>query len=309
MDFHLTRGLRLHIDPEHRPTWAIQEIDAEGQQIGSDQIPWPWALYFTATSCALGDSIDLRSEFQMEETTLAPRKVVQNQVIRVTLRPGRPPDDADFFRQTTFSMFGTDRSVQSFELTIRPIADPATQESCSAWGSVSHTTEIDFRNETTDDCIVFSMYVKPDTFARYGAKIAHGLVDEMVLSVGSVAGFYSERSPEISTSDVKVLTEGSGQNITLPSDHRVEPPRLGDVGEAELYINRHLEFAKRAPEPEAVEEMAPVGTERAVSETQALAPADPRVLEMLGSLRSLRQATWVAVCLLALIFIAILLKR
>ena len=99
---------------------------------------------------------------------------------------------------------------------------------------------------------------------------------------------------------------GSEQKITLPPGHQVEPPRLGHVGAAELYINRRLEFGKRAPEPEAVEETADVGTERAVPETQAPAAVDPRMLQMLGSLR---RAAWFVVCLLALIFIAILLKH
>jgi hypothetical protein len=173
---------------------------------------------------------------------------VQRQVIRVQLRPGRPLDDDDYFRETTFSMFGTDRAIKSFQLDIHPIADPAEQESCRAWGSVSYTAEVDFTNETTDDCIVFYLFVKPETFARYGAKIAHGLVTEMILRVGSVDGFYSEWSPEVSTDYVKVLTRGSEHKITLPPGHQVEPPRLGYVGKAELHINRRLEFGKRAPE-------------------------------------------------------------
>ena len=303
MDFHLEHGLRLHTQSEHKNLykWAINEIDAQGQRIGHDQIPWPWTSHFTATSCVLRDSIDVKSQFQMEQITVPP-KVVQGQVIHVELRSGRTRD----FRKTTFSLFGTSRDIKSFQLEIHPIADPAEQESCSVWGSVSHTTEIDFRNETTDDCIIFYLFVKPDTFGGYAAKIAHGLVDEMILSVKSVAGFYSEWSPATSTSDVKVLTEGSGQNITLPPDHQVEPPRLGQVGAVELYINRRLEFDKRAPGPEAIEKMADVKTERAVPETQAPAAGDPRVLEMLVSLR---QAAWFVVCLLALIFIVILLKH
>ena len=296
MDAHLERGLRLHTQSEHKNLykWAINEIDAQGQRIGHDQIPWEWTSHFTATSCVLRDSIDVKSQFQMEQITVPP-KVVQGQVVHVELRSGRPRD----FRKTAFSMFGTSRDIKSFQLEIHPIADPAEQESCSVWGSVSHTTEIDFRNETTDDCIIFYMFVKPDTFGRYAAKIAHGLVNEIILSVGSVAGFYSEWSPATSTSDVKVLTEGSGQNITLPPDHQVEPPRLGQVGAVELYINRRLEFDKRAPGPEAIEK-------RAVPETQAPAAGDPRVLEMLVSLR---QAAWFVVCLLALIFIVTLLKH
>jgi hypothetical protein len=120
-----------------------------------------------------------------------------------------------------------------------------------------------------------------------------------------VHGFYSEWSPSISTDNVKVLTSGSEHKITLPPGYR-EPPRLGHVGEAALYINRRLEFGKRAPEPEAVEEMADFGTERAFPETQAPAAVDPRMLQMLGSLR---RAAWFVVCLLALIFIVTLLKH
>jgi hypothetical protein len=141
--------------------------------------------------------------------------------------------------------------------------------------------------------------VKPETFARYGAKIAHGLVDEMTLNVGSVAGFYSEWSPSISTSNVKVLTRGSEQKIILSPGHQIEPPRLGHVGAAKLYINRRLEFGKRAPEREAVGDMVDFGTERTP-------PAGPRMLQVLGSVR---QAAWFVVCLLALIFIVTLLKH
>jgi hypothetical protein len=147
VDFHLERGLRLQTKPEHKSLyeWAINEIDARGQQIGRDQIPWGWTSYFTATSCLLCDSIDIdiESQFQEEKTT-PPRKIVQRRVIRLRLRPGSPRDDGE--NETTFSMFGTGRAIKNFELEIHPITDPAEQERCSAWGSVSYTTEIDFRN-------------------------------------------------------------------------------------------------------------------------------------------------------------------
>jgi len=304
VDFHLERGLRLHTDPEHKRlySWAINEIDAQGQQIGQDQIPW-----HTATSCVLGDSFDIESQFQQDkEATPPPPKVTQRQVIRVQLRPGHPWDEERGFRETTFSMFGTDRIIKSFQLEIHPIADPAKQETCRAWGSVSYTDtdEIDSIG-TTDDCVVFYLFVSPDTFARYGAKVAHGLVDEILLSVKSVAGFYSEWSPSISTNRVKVLAGGE-HKVILPPGFDFEPPRLGEVGSAELFINRRLEFRKRMPEPEAVEEMADSETEQAVPVMQSSAAVDPRILQMLGSLR---KAAWLVVCLLALIFIVLLLTR
>jgi hypothetical protein len=76
------------------------------------------------------------------------------------------------------------------------------------------------------------------------------------------------------------------------------------VGEAELHINRRLEFRNREPEPEAVGGMPDFGTERAAP---AVSPAtvDPRLLPML---RSLKRAAWFVVCLLALSLIVTLLK-
>jgi hypothetical protein len=255
----------------------------------------------------VSDSIDIESEADTEETTPAdrfaavrrpppgmPPKVAQRQMIRARLRSGRPEDDGD---ETTFSMFGTDRAIKSFNLEIHPLAE--TQESCKAMGSVSYTTEDGIK----DDWIIFYLLVKPETFARYAAKIADGSVDEMILSVGSVAGFYSKWEPvEVSTRKVKVLA-GDEHKITLPSAHQIDPPRLGHVGAAELFINRRLEFRKRgAQEPDAIDDK--VGTELVLT-TQSPA-ADPRTLQMLGSLR---QAAWFIVCLLALIFIVTLLKR
>jgi hypothetical protein len=303
VDFHLERGLRLRTETEYESlyNWAINEIDAQGRQIGQDQIPWIWTLSFTATSCVLRDDIDIKSQFRMEETML-PAEIVQRQVIRAQLRP----DNGDRFCETTFSMFGTDRAIKRFQLDIHPIADPSEQESCRAFGSVSYTAEMDFRDDTVDDCIVFYLFVKSETFARYAAKIAHGSVDEMILTVGSVAGFYSEWSPSISTRNVKVLTKGSEQNIALPPGHQVEPPRLGHVGAAELYINRRLEFGRTPREYEAIEAAPDFGTVAPVPETQTPAVVDPRMLQMLGSLR---RAAWLVVWLLGLIFIVTLLKR
>jgi hypothetical protein len=158
VDFHLTRSLRLHTKPEHKNLykWAINEIDGKGHQIGRDQIPWHWTLNFTATSCVLSDSIDIELK-----TAPEPTEIAQRQAIQVRLRPGGPRDTG--FRKTTFSMFGTERAIQDFQLDIRPIADPAKRdEGCTAWGSVSYTAEgVDFIDETMEDCIVFNMFLWP----------------------------------------------------------------------------------------------------------------------------------------------------
>ena len=44
-------------------TWAINEVDAQGRPVGHDQIPWAWTLSFTATSCSLGDGLEIKTKY------------------------------------------------------------------------------------------------------------------------------------------------------------------------------------------------------------------------------------------------------
>jgi hypothetical protein len=317
VDLHLERELRLN--SESKRGWAINEIGADGEQIGSDQIPWEWSFNFTAKSCALSDTFDISQPLNFKfKVTAADGTVTeksssdgkgptidQREIIRAQLRPGHPREDAHYWRQTTFSMFGTDRAIKDFRLEVHPLANPADQEQCSAWGCVSYTMDIDFRDETTDDCIIFHVFVKPEAFARYVTKVANGWVNELILRVGMVHGFYSEWSPSISTRTVKVLTADKDHKVTLPPNHQDEALRLGYVGEVNLYINRHLELGKQPTAPVTAEAIDDTETDpaQAAAQAPAAAVADPRMLKML---RSLRRAAWFIVWLLALIFVTLL---
>ncbi|WP_315768443.1 MULTISPECIES: hypothetical protein [unclassified Bradyrhizobium] len=300
----MERELRLHTGPKHKNlySWAINEFNDKGNRVGEDQIPWPWSQHFIATSAAFADSIDLKTKYGSRDAAPPTREITERQVISVGLRPR----DDGWISGTKFSMFGTDRAIKSFELAIEPLADPAEQENCTAWGTVSYTSEIDFRNSTTDDCVVFYLAVKPETFARYAAKLAAGSVDEIAFRVSSVAGFYAEWSPGISTSRVKVLTRGDEHRVQLPEDVDFEPPRLGEVGAAALHINRRLEFAKQAAETHDDQEPARHGTVLVAPETKpAVVAPDPQTLK---ALKSLKRAAWFIVSLLTLIFLALVLR-
>lgn len=298
MEYHLTRSLRLDITPKHQSLykWSINEYDADGRNTRQDQVPWSWSLSFTATACVLGDTLEIRSQ-----RGDSPLEVSQSQALRFTLRAGDSRSDKDPLQRTTYSMFGTDRTLERFSLLIYPVTDQES-ESCTAWGIVSNTFEVDFRNATTPDCLEFIMYVKPETFKKYAARVSDGSVNELVLSVQSVAGFYSDWSPSISTGHIKILTDGSEQHIALPDGIQFDPPRLGMVGEARLYINRKLEFGN--PGPDAVEAPLNAKPNAVPLEVPSARPtSDPSIVEKLGSLR---KAAWVTVGLLALIWLSIL---
>jgi hypothetical protein len=302
MDYHLDYGLRLHTEPEYKNlySWAINEVETDGSPIGRDQIPWRWTLYFSATSCVLTNRLEIAAPFSLRGESENPPRIEADQIIRMTLRPG-----ARRSGDVTFSMFGTKRAIRDFTLEVRPLNAPAEAERCNAWGSVSYTAEIDFRNETVDDCIGFYLYVKPETFARYVALIDRGAIDNILFSVGSVDGFYSDWSPSISTNEVKVLLTDDEHKFDLPPDFQGEPPRLGRVRDARLLLHRRLELEKDSPSPPAIDEEAdpkpPVN-----SALQVTSAMDPRLLPVLNSLK---KAAWIAVALLAVIAVIALQKH
>lgn len=323
MEYHLEREIRLLTKPEREAlySWAIIETDAQGRQIGDDQIPWVWTLRFVATSCVLSDDLNTESQPQFfpeqdssEEEFHVETK--ERQIIHAQLRPeprrsllATPPE-------TSFSMFGTDRRIKNFYLEIRVLPSPAigsqkSKEYCQAWGSVSYTSEVDFYKETTDDVLFFYLFVKPETFVRYAKIVSRGAVDEFFFSVGRVRGFYSEWSPSIHTDSVKVLTGGKEHKIDVPTGLRLEAPRLGQVGEAELYISRRLEFTERVHDSLSDNDMDDVETMQALPEVQIKAVADAQIAakRISQNIQSIRKAAWAAVFLLAVICIDLLLKR
>lgn len=299
MEYHLDRALKLKTEPKHKSLykWAIVEIVENDQNKQRDQIPWPWTSYFTAKNCLVHDSLSIDAEKTAVDGNSSPQ-YSENQQITIFLKPGYIGRDGFYSNQTRFSMFGTSRTINDIWLNIYPILEPGRQESCSAWGSVSNTCEIDFINETTNDVLIFNLFVKPASFSRYAQAIRAGYADEIGFSVGRVSGFYSDWSPSVSTDSIKILAAGAEQHIDTIADPEIDLPRLGIVGKCSLYINRRRVF----DEPEAV----PKGLEYASDD--GMAPAQPSLPQealtdshTLRLLRSQIKATWWVVALLVAI--------
>lgn len=248
-------------------------------------------MWFTAKSCSFYEGFETKED-PHEERPQAERR----RSIRVKLEPGR--EDGE--RRTAYSMFGTGRRIEDFQLEIHPVGKSKRDESCEAWGCVSYTTEIDFRNQTTDDCVIFYLFVSDETFAQYCNQIAGGNVDGITFSVGSVAGFYSEWSPSISTGRVKVLTAASEHDVAGVTKGDI--PRLGRVGEARLSIHRSVQFR---PESKDDDDATPAPIEHrppANSQPTGIGPINV-------VLAPLKRVLWVIACLLGLVFLAIIFNR
>jgi hypothetical protein len=231
MEYHVDHAVWLHTNPEYKSLYPWAICEADGSRVQRDQIPWPWTLHFSVTKCGLTDQIEI------EET---PSKyVTPRQTIGISLRP-TSWRSGKYIHGASFSMFGTTRRIQNFSLQVTPLAKPDETERCSAWGCVSYTSEIDFRTDTTDDCLCFYLQVKPETFARFVQIIDLGTFGSAIFTVGSVDGFYSDWSPSISTEAVKVLVPGKEQNLEVPAGFQGEIPRIGRVGQAKLQFHRQI---------------------------------------------------------------------
>ncbi len=242
MDFHLNRRVVLSQESKYESLykWSLQEHDDNGNQIGRDQVPWSWSLVFTVTEIALYEELNLevktplfaglkpdeREDGKEEKITTEDKKY-----IRAELRPGYFTDPDGGAR---YSMFGTDRAIKSFQLSIYKREDETKPEQGDAWGSLSYTTEIDFRNETVDDTLQFYLYVSAERFAQYIEMVRSSSPNIIALRLTMVDGFYSEWSPSITADRIKVLTNLKDHHLTIPDGCAITPPTLGRVGKFRL---------------------------------------------------------------------------
>jgi hypothetical protein len=307
LDHHLNRRVVLSEDSEFKNLykWSLQELDEEGAKIGRDLIPWDWGLDFTATELSYHDGLTIEPNYNSDDEEM-PIVTRNRRSIRAKLRPGSP-HEWHRNRQTSYSMFGTDRTITAFELWIEPLSEAEEQDRCRVWGSVSYTMDIDFRDETTDDTVIFYLYVRPETFEQYVRIVRAAEADAAVLYVKRVAGFYTDWSPAIFTNSVKVLTDYEKDHpVEVPEGCEIVPPRLGDVDEVSLTLVRKLTLEQPAPEPDEgddwqdEDEFAEAPPDEALVAAQHSAKANAQTVALLTSLRT---AAWAIAALLLLILV------
>jgi hypothetical protein len=297
LEYHLDHRVVLDQKPEFKNLykWSLQELDADGKKIGRDEIPWQWDLYFTATELVLSDTLRIAHEYRLDsdDTKLVTRT---NRFIRGKLQPGSPVDHP--YSRPSYSMLGTTRTILSFELTIEGIAGADAEPTCRAWAGLSYTADVDFRDETFDDTIVFQLYVPSAAFADYARKIETGTIRDAIFNVGGVDGFYSDWSPSISTDHIKVLTDHKEHKVEMPSDCEIDPPRVGRVNQAELYLRciNKLDGLPSEPDEDWVEKEVAVDTASASSVSSVV--LDGRTTALLSSVRF---AVWIIAALLLLL--------
>jgi hypothetical protein len=203
-------------------------------------------------------------------------------------------------------MWGTDRVLTDIHLSIERLDEESLEESCKAWGSPSYTSEIDFRDYTEPDQLIFTVRLRPSKFQKIVDLIAASGLDSLGLYVSGVSGFYSDWSPSVTTDQVKVLTADGSQKVVEDSAVAVKPPRLGSIAEFRLSIEAKSKLAASLGQGEDVE--GEVRDDAGNSAEPSPSAADIAIERLVSEVRtgralvsSLTLPLWMIVTLLAIL--------
>lgn len=241
MDYHLENKVLLSEESKYKSlySWSLQEFDKEGKQVGCDMIPWIWSLYFTASELRHNYSINIYSK-EESDTEEDPESTQDSENISGILHSGTCSDGKSLEDEVLYSMFGTNRIINHFRLSIRKANEGGEKPKCSIIGFVSYTSESDFRKEITDDDVYVDLILTPQQFNKIAELIKTKRVDILEIRLRGVSGFYSDWSPSISTNYIKILTDSDEHKVIILENSKIDPPRLGDVSEFNMtVIYRH----------------------------------------------------------------------
>jgi hypothetical protein len=207
MDYNISRKVRFSRNPEYSSLykWCLHDIHEDGKNDG-DMIPWRWNLLFTATSLKVNRTITFKSE--PIENNFDDRKNDTSQDCSITgqLFSGWCIDGKNLDRYVSYSMFGTDRIIEKFDLSISPV-DKKEDENCFIWACPSYDTEIDFKNIKEKDTVAINLFISKERFHELADLIDAKKITNASVMLSGVDGFYSHWSPSITTRDIKVLSE------------------------------------------------------------------------------------------------------
>jgi hypothetical protein len=226
MDLRLDRKIQFNDKTEYEGLykWCLNEV-GESATSNRDLIPWAWSFYFTASSLSVTREISIENNYGDDEQKR--KETADVTTITGFLYSGGCWDGENLERDSNFSMFGTNRVIKKFDLRITQTTNDE-DEHCWLWGCPSYEFELDFRSDITDDDVIVNVSLNAKRFNELARLIEAKQVDIATVRLSQVAGFYSDWSPSISTSQVKVLT--SEHVIDGLEGKDIVPLTIGSVG-------------------------------------------------------------------------------
>ena len=224
-------------------SWCLNEYDEENNKIDRDWIPFFWSLYFTANSLKVIREVTNDIDENQNKKTQKIRKETR---ISGSLLSGSPTDGKNFEDRVMYSMLGTNRTIKQFHICIYRNSEDEGIELCGSWGYLSCETEDkNFIKYTEPDIVGFEIFLSKKKFDDLANLIESKKVDDVILRVDNVAGFYSNWSPTISPNYIKILTNDhkvktkDKSKVQFPTLGLVDAPNLGLIGEFNLLFQTH----------------------------------------------------------------------
>jgi hypothetical protein len=159
------------------------------------------------------------------------------------------------WRQNTFSMFGTDREIKHFGITIYRTDDgqlgdtrsrlagkkgliDSKKEGCDLVSFIGSKEDgdLDIEPHEAEDSLYISVYLNEERFNKIVQHIKDGIRVRHI-SIAHADGFYNAWTPSIHLEDIKVLSDSTTFEKDAPYIQQVEtakkcditPPRVGKV--------------------------------------------------------------------------------
>lgn len=308
MKYNLDRPIRFSRDAEHKSlySWSLQELSTSGEKLSRDLIPWDWTLRFVAIGLRLHSEFGLKRIYGDESTPKMERHT--SVALVAPLRLDKEYSSESRYRGTKMTMMGTDRELTSIGLRIEPLANEDEPERCTLWGSPSFTTDIDFRDHTTEDTLGIQLSVAPARFRELCELIRAPHPIALSVMVSRAAGIYSDWSPAIGTDSVKILTDREAHLVDSEPEGDLLVPRLGEVGAFELSVIQHAavhapKLLAEADDAELLEDSPNAGVTATTPEFDALREVRGELAGARKSVASLSAPIWIAVVLLGLLLL------
>ena len=230
MENNLELKVVLNENPERSllGKWCLDEYDSNDKKVDGDYIPWAWPCYFRSDQLRVIRQLELN---RYDENYALLDKSRSDYKVSVVgdLRSGRSDEDSILDR-VSYSLFGTNRRITKFHLSITTARDQDGLQGCRIYGIPSYDSEdSNFISKTEDDYFGIDLYIDENELNDIVQAVESKNADNIVLRISGVSGFYSYWSPTINTSHIKILT--SYHIIAKPEGSTISPYLIGTADE------------------------------------------------------------------------------
>jgi len=248
--YELNRTIKLNNDSKYSSlyNWSLQEYDSNGDKVGLEFITQQiGSIYLNVEKLTYIDSFK-RSGYDVKSSEFS-----ESEHIYGELTPNDPYVPS--WRQNTFSMFGTDREIKHFGITIYRTDDgqlgdtrsrlagkkgliDSKKEGCDLVSFIGSKEDgdLDIEPHEAEDSLYISVYLNEERFNKIVQHIKDGIRVRHI-SIAHADGFYNAWTPSIHLEDIKVLSDSTTFEKDAPYIQQVEtakkcditPPRVGEV--------------------------------------------------------------------------------